>query len=157
LVEVPIIVFQKNSHVQATTIVTSFQNEHVVKTTEEPKPIRKGAELTIVSCTLPLPIKFGGVLVVVVNTQVKALEEPIIPKPIPLVIPKNGIGVEVILIDNIAHAFEVLKTLDKVLKDTLVDEGPRFQPIPLVELVDTIGEQHVDDLAVGVKHVVLCD
>jgi hypothetical protein len=27
----------------------------------------------------------------------------------------------------------------------------------LVELVDTIGEQHVDDLVVGVKHVVLGD
>ncbi len=157
MVEVPIIVFQKNSHVQATTIATSFQNEHVVIITEEPKPIRRGAELTIVSCTLPLPIKFGEIFVVVISIQVEAMEEPITPKPIPLVIPKIRIGIKVTLIDNIAHAFKALKTLDKVLKDTPINEGSGFQPIPLVELVDTIGEQHVDDLVVGVKHVVLGD
>jgi hypothetical protein len=41
------------------------------------------------------------------------------------------------------------------LKDTLIIEKPKFQSIYLVELVDTIGEQLVDDLVASVKHVVL--
>jgi hypothetical protein len=54
-----------------------------------------------------LPIKFGEVFIVIVSTQVEALEEPITPKPIPSSISKIGISVKVTLIDNIAHAFEV--------------------------------------------------
>jgi len=37
------------------------------------------------------------------------------------------------------------------LKDTLVVERPRSNPIPLVELVNTIGEKLVDGLATCVK------
>jgi hypothetical protein len=44
-----------------------------------------------------------------------------------------------------------------ILKDTPIIEKPKFQPIFLVELVDTIGEQLVDDLVAGVKHVVIGD
>jgi hypothetical protein len=79
------------------------------------------------------------------------LEEPIIPKPIPLSILEIVIRVKVILIDTITHAFEVFRTLDIVLKDTLVVERPRSKPIPLVELVNTIGEKLVDGLATCVK------
>ncbi len=45
----------------------------------------------------------------VVSIQVEALEESFTPKPIPLVIPHIVVGVEVILIYNIIHAFEVLR------------------------------------------------
>jgi len=50
------------------------------------------------------------------------LEDSIIPKPIPLIIPKIVIRVKVIFIDTVTHAFEVFRTLDIVLKDTLVVE-----------------------------------
>jgi hypothetical protein len=79
------------------------------------------------------------------------LEEPIILESIPLIIPEIVIRVKVIFIDTITHAFEVFRTLDIVLKDTLVVERPRFKPIPLVELVNIIGEKLVDGLATCVK------
>jgi hypothetical protein len=60
------------------------------------------------------------VLVVVVNILVETLEEFIVPKPIPLIIPEIGIGKEVTLIDTIAHAFEVFKTPNIILKDMFV-------------------------------------
>jgi hypothetical protein len=50
--------------------------------------------------------------VVVVSTHVEALEEPIIPKPIPLIILEIRVSAKVTLIDNITHAFEVFKTLN---------------------------------------------
>ncbi len=61
------------------------------------------------------------------------------------------------MINNIAHAFEVFKPLYEVLKDTPIVEGLGFELIHLVELVDTIGEQPVDDLVVGIKPIVLGD
>jgi hypothetical protein len=61
------------------------------------------------------------------------------------------------LIDNITHAFEVFRTLNIVLKDTPIMERPNSQLFHLVELVDTISEQHVDDLVACVQHVVLGD
>jgi hypothetical protein len=79
------------------------------------------------------------------------LEEPIILESIPLIIPEIVIRVKVIFIDTITHAFEVFRTLDIVLKDTLVVERPRFKPIPLVELVNIISEKLVDGLATCVK------
>ncbi len=78
------------------------------------------------------------------------MEEPITPKLVPLTLLENGVGAEVTLIDNVIHAFEVLKTLNIVLKDTNVMERPNLQLIPLHEPIDIIGE-HVDDLVVGVK------
>jgi len=95
--------------VQATTIVTSSQNEHVVITTEEPKPIRGGVDLNNVVCTLSLPTESVEVHVVIFSTQVEELEEHIIPKLVPLTIPKIGVGAKVKLIDIITHAFEVFK------------------------------------------------
>jgi hypothetical protein len=86
LVEIPVNVFQKISHVQAVVVATSSQNEHVVNAIEKHEPIR-GAKLTIVSCTLPLPTKLVEAPIVIVSTQVGALEKLVIPKPIPLVIP----------------------------------------------------------------------
>ncbi len=55
------------------------------------------------------------------------------------------------MIDIVTHAFEVFKTLDTILKDTYVAKKLGFEPIPLVEPIDTIGEQHVDDFAAWVK------
>jgi hypothetical protein len=57
-----------------------------------------------------------------------------------LVIQKIGVGIEVTLIDNITHAFEDFRTLDIVLKDTLVTKRQKSQPIPLVEPIDTTCE-----------------
>jgi hypothetical protein len=61
------------------------------------------------------------------------------------------------LIDIVTHALKVFKTPDIVLKDTLVVEKPKSQLVPLVELVDTTCEQHVDDWTARVKQVVLGD
>jgi hypothetical protein len=47
--------------------------------------------------------------VVIFSTQVEELEEHIIPKLVPLTIPKIGVGAKVKLIDIITHAFEVFK------------------------------------------------
>jgi len=112
--------------VQATTIATSFRNELVATTIEELEPIKGGAKLAIVSCTLPLPVE--------------VLEELVTPKPIPLVILDIGVGVKVTLIDNITNAFEVFKILDMILKDTHVAKGQGPQPVPLVEPIDTTCE-----------------
>jgi hypothetical protein len=90
-------------------------------------------------------------------TQVEVLGELVTLKPIPLVLPEIGTGVKVTLIDNVTHAYEVLRTLDIVLKDTHVMERPYFQPIHLVKPINTLGKQCVDDLVVGVKHVVIGD
>ncbi len=56
------------------------------------------------------------------------MEEPITPKPIPLVMPKIRVGVELTLIDTVTHALEVFKTPDIVLNDTHVVEWPWSQP-----------------------------
>ncbi len=56
----------------------------------------------------------------------EALEELITPKVIPLVILEIGIGIEVILIDNVTHAFEVFKIPNTIPKDTLAIEKPKF-------------------------------
>jgi hypothetical protein len=85
------------------------------------------------------------------------LEELVTPKLVPLVIPKIGVGVKVTLINIITHASEVFRTLDIVLKDTLVVETPRSKPILLVEPVNITTEQLVDDLAIRVEHIVLSD
>jgi hypothetical protein len=89
------------------------------------------------------------IFVVIVSIQVDALEKLVIPKPIPLVILEIRLSTKVILIDNITHAFGIFKTLDIIINDTPVAEGPGFQSIPLVEPIDTTGEQHVDDLAIA--------
>jgi len=80
------------------------------------------------------------ILIVVIMIHVKALEKPIASKPIPLIIPKIGVGIEVTLIDSITHAYEVFKTLDIILKDTPITKRLEYQLVPLVESVDTIGE-----------------
>jgi hypothetical protein len=90
-------------------------------------------------------------------TQVKELEELITPKLVPLIIPEIGVGVEITLIDIITRAFEVFKTPDIVLKNTHVVERLGFEYVPLVKHVDTIGEQHVDELITIIEHVVLSD
>jgi hypothetical protein len=63
---------------------------------------------------------------VAINTHVEALEEPIIPKPIPLVIPNIGVGTKVTLINTITHASEVLKIQDIILKDTPIAKNQDF-------------------------------
>ncbi len=87
--------------------------------------------------------------IVVFSTQVEVLEKPITPKLVPLILPDIGVGIKVTLINNVTHAFEVFKTPNTILKDTLIMERSDLQPIPLVELVD--------DLAARVKQVVLGD
>ncbi len=74
--------------------------------------------MAIISCTLPLAIEHVEIPLVVVTISVKALEKPIILKPIPLVIPKIRVGAKVILIDNITHAFKVFRIFDIVINDT---------------------------------------
>ncbi len=119
---------------QATIVATSFRNELVVTTTKELEPIQGGTKLAIV------------VVVVVVNTQVKGLKELVTPKPIPLVILEIGVGVKVTLINTITHVYEVFKTLNIVLNNTLVVEKPRSQLVPLAKPIDTTCEQLVNDL-----------
>jgi hypothetical protein len=67
LVEVPINVFQKLSPMQATIVATSYRNEFVVITNEEPKPIRGRTEMAIISYTLPLPTKLVEVPIVIIS------------------------------------------------------------------------------------------
>jgi hypothetical protein len=69
LVEVLVNVFQKCSLVQLIVVATSFQIE-LVTIIEKHEPIIVGAELAIVSCTLPLPIEHVEVLVVVFSIHV---------------------------------------------------------------------------------------
>ncbi len=97
------------------------------------------------------------VLVVAISILVKGLEELVTLKPVPLVILEIGVGIKVILINNVTHASKLFKILNIVLKDTPIVERPRSQHVPLVELVDTTSEQHVDDLTVGFKQIVLSD
>jgi len=63
------------------------------------------------------------------------LEKLVTPKPIPLVILKIGVGIDITLINNITHAYEVFKTLDTVLKDTPIIEGLGFQMVPWLNLL----------------------
>jgi hypothetical protein len=127
LVEVLVNVLHRGSHVQPVVVATSSWSEHVVTTTEEPKRIRGGADqLAIVSCTLPLSIESMEVFVIVFNTQVKALEELVILKPIPLILPKIGVGTMIILIDSITHTSEVFRTPNIVLKDICYGETINF-------------------------------
>jgi len=65
--------------------------------------------------------------------------------------PEIGVGVDVTLIDIVTHACEVFKTPNTILKDTPVVESLGFELVPLVELVNTIGEQLANDLTIGVK------
>jgi hypothetical protein len=76
--------------------------------------------------------------VVVSSIQVEILKEPIIPKPIPLTLPRIRASVEVTLIDSVIHAFEIFRTPNTILKDTHVMERPYPQLIPLCELVDDL-------------------
>jgi hypothetical protein len=96
--------------------------------TEEPKPIRRGVELAIVSCTLSLPTKLVEIPIVVVSIQVKAFKEPATPKPTPLVILEIGIGAK---INNITHAFKVFKIPHIMFNNTHVIESPKSQLVPL--------------------------
>jgi len=79
-IKVSDIISYKFSLVQASIVATSFQSEHVVTTTKEPKPI-KGVELAIISCTLYLPIEYVEVPIVTISTQVEGLEKSITPNP----------------------------------------------------------------------------
>jgi hypothetical protein len=96
--------------VQVATLARNFQSKHIINSIEEHEPIRRGAKLAIISYTLPLPIEHVEISIIVVSTRVEVLEEPIIPKFIPLIILETRVGTEVTLIDNITHAFNVLKT-----------------------------------------------
>ncbi len=97
------------------------------------------------------------ILVVVVSIQVEISKELVTPKLEPLIILEIGVGVEVTLFDIITHAFEVFKTPNIILKDTLAAERLGSRLVILVEPVDTTSEQHVDDLTARVKQIVLGD
>jgi hypothetical protein len=83
------------------------------------------------------------------------LKEPIIPKPIPLIIPKIEVGVKVTLIDTITHASKVFKTLDILLKDTPIVDKLGSQLVLLTKPLDTIGKQLIDDLNIRVKYILI--
>jgi hypothetical protein len=85
------------------------------------------------------------------------LEEPITPKLVPLIIAEIGARVEITLIDIITHVSKVFRIPNIVSKYTHVVERPRSESIPLVMHVDTIGEQHVDELITIIEHIVLSD
>ncbi len=61
------------------------------------------------------------------------------------------------MINIVTHTFEVFKVPNIILKDTPIVEKLSFQPIILVQDVDTIGEQLVDDLAIRIKQVFIND
>ncbi len=82
------------------------------------------------------------------------MEKHVTPKHVPLTIQNIKVGAEVTLIDTVTYASKVFSTQDLVLKDTPIAKKPRSKLVPLAEPVDTIGEQHVDDLVVGVEQVV---
>ncbi len=92
---------------QPTIVTISFQSKPIVTTIEKHEPIKPGVELAIVYCILLLPTKSMEIFVVVDSTWIEALEELVVPKPIPLVIPEIGVSVEVILINSITHASKV--------------------------------------------------
>jgi hypothetical protein len=46
-------------------------------------------------------------ILVIFSIQVEVLEKLVISKLVPLVLPKIGIGVEITLINNVTHAYEV--------------------------------------------------
>ncbi len=83
------------------------------------------------------------------------MKEPIIPKPIPLIIPKIEVGVKVTLIDTITHASKVFKTLDILLKDTPIVDKLGSQLVLLTKPLDTIGKQLIDDLNIRVKYILI--
>ncbi len=113
-------------------MATSSRSKFVITTTKELEPIKGGAELAIVPYIVPLPTKLVEVFVVVFNIQVEVLEEPIIPKLVPLVLPKIGVGAEVTLIDSVTRAFEVFRFLDTIQKDTHAMERQDLQSIHFV-------------------------
>jgi hypothetical protein len=94
---------------QPTFAGLSSQSELVITITKELVPIRRGAKITIVSCTLFLPIKRVEVFVVVVNFHVKELEKHVTPKLVPSPIPQIGVGIEITLIQTITHASKQFK------------------------------------------------
>jgi hypothetical protein len=109
---------------QTTIVGTSSRSEPIVTTIEEPEPIRGGAELAIVHYTLLLPIKPMKTPIIVSSIQVEILGEHVTPKLVPLVLPNIRVGAKVTLINNVTHASKVFRSLDIVLKDTLVMERP---------------------------------
>jgi len=64
------------------------------------------------------------IFIVVISIQVETLKELVIPKPIPLVLPKNRLSVEVTLIYSITHAYEDFRNLNIILKDTPLTKRP---------------------------------
>lgn len=52
---------------QATIVATSSWSEFVIIINEEPKPIKGGGEMAIISHTLPLPIEPMEVPIVIVS------------------------------------------------------------------------------------------
>ncbi len=78
----------------------------------------------LISYTLPLPTELVEVPIVIVSIQVKALEEHVTPKPIPLIILDIGLGTRVTLINNVTHASKVCKTPNTTPKDTPIIKKP---------------------------------
>ncbi len=92
---------------QPTIVAINFRSKPIVTTIEKHEPIKPGVELAIIFCILLLPTKSMEIYVMVDSTRIEALEEHVIPKPIPLVILEIGISAEVTLINSITHAFKV--------------------------------------------------
>jgi hypothetical protein len=59
------------------------------------------------------------------------------------------------LINIITHVYEVFKTLNIVLNNTLVVETPRSQLVPLAKPIDTTSEQLVNDLIGSSRWLIL--
>ncbi len=104
-----------------------------------------------------LPIEPIEAPFIVVNVEVVDLQIHVTPKSIPLTILQIGVGVKVIMIDIGLHACEIFRTLEVMLKDTLIIEKPKLEPSTLVEFVYASNEKHVDDLTPCVEQIVVGD
>jgi hypothetical protein len=60
------------------------------------------------------------------------------------------------LIDIVTNVYEILKTLNVVLRDESVTKRPKFKSNMLVELVDALGEKPIYDL-ISVEQITLKD
>jgi len=78
-----------------------------------------------------------GIFIVVVNPQAEESKECVTHKLLALAIPQIGVGIEVILINIVIHAYEIFKIPNIILKDAHVTHRLGLNSISLVEPTET--------------------